>query len=143
MAEKANQKLQALLGLWQSQMRGTSIPKREVLPVSALKPWLGSLALFQLDPSAGPIFRLCGTGLHARFGGEMTGKLVSQLPAEAAEALQKELDAVISSRRPRRSRHISGDGHQSCTYHELYLPLADKDEKVELVLFASFREQGR
>ena|SRR6185312_1178404 len=140
MAERANQKLQALAALWEERRRGDRLPVRADLPVSALRPWLGSLALFELRPRTGPVFRLCGTGLHARFGGEMTGKPITDLEPGVAEPLRKELESVVAGRKPRRSRHVSQTGDCSQVFHELYLPLAGSGEEAELVLFASYGE---
>lgn len=140
MAERANQKLQALVALWEGRRTGDRLPARADLPVPALRPWLGSLALFELRPQTGPIFRLCGTSLHTRFGGEMTGKPITDLEPNVAEPLRKELESVVAGRKPRRSRHVSKAAERSLVFHELYLPLAGNGEDAELVLFASYGE---
>ena len=140
MAERANQKLQALLALWEERRPGDRLPARADLPVSILRPWLGSLALFELRPRIGPVFRLCGTALHARFGGEMTGKPITDLEPGVAELLRKELESVVAGRKPRRSRHVSKAEERPQIFHELYLPLAGNGEDAELVLFASYGE---
>jgi hypothetical protein len=54
MAEQANQKLQALVALWEGRRTGDQLPARADLPVSVLRPWLGSLALFELRPEPAP-----------------------------------------------------------------------------------------
>ena len=140
MADRANQKLQALVALWEGQRTGDQLPARADLPVSALRPWLGSLALFEFRPRTGPVFRLCGTGLYARFGGEMTGKPITDLEPALAEPLRKELDSAVAGRKPRRSRHVSQTGERFLVFHELYLPLTGDGEDAELVLFASYGE---
>jgi hypothetical protein len=140
MADRANQKLQALAALWEERRAGDRLPIRADLPVSVLRPWLGSLALFELRPRIGPIFRLCGTGLHARFGGEMTGKPITDLDPGVAEPLRMEVEAAAAGRRPHRSRHVAQAGERRHVFHELYLPLAGSGEDVELVLFASYGE---
>ena len=116
------------------------MPARADLPVSVLRPWLGSLALFELWPRIGPVFRLCGTGLHARFGGEMTGKPITELEPGVAEPLRKELESTVAGRKPRRSRHVCQAAEQRQVFHELYLPLSANGEDIELVLFASYGE---
>ena len=140
MAERANQKLQALAALWEERRLGSRLPARADLPVSILKPWLGSLALFELWPRIGPVFRLCGTGLHARFGGEMTGKPITEMEPAMAQHLRKELESAVAGRKPRRSRHVCQAGDQRQIFHELYLPLSANGEDIELVLFASYGE---
>jgi hypothetical protein len=140
MAERANQKLQALVAFWEGRRAGDQLPARADLPVSDLRPWLGSLALFELRPRITPVFRLCGTGLYARFGGEMTGKPITAMEPGMAEFLRKELESVVAGRKPRRSRHVAEVGQRPQVFHELYLPLASNGDDPELVLFASYGE---
>lgn len=140
MAERANQKLQALAALWEERRNGSGLPIRADLPPSLLRPWLGCLAIFELRPEKDPIFRLCGTSLHARFGGEMTGRPITDLQPDMAEPLRKELEFVIARRKPRRTRHISRGGLQLKMFEELFLPLADDRGDGNFVLFASYSE---
>jgi hypothetical protein len=140
MAERANQKLQALAALWEERRNGSGLPIRADLPPSLLRPWLGCLAIFELRPGTVPVFRLCGTSLHARFGGEMTGKPITDLQPDMADPLRKELEFVIARRKPRRTRHISRGGLQLKVFEELFLPLADDRGGSSFVLFASYSE---
>jgi hypothetical protein len=134
MPERAKRMLESLAALWAEKRGENRLPRRADLPVSELKPWLGSLALFEFRPEAGLVFRLCGTGLLPRFGGEMTGKPLESLAPEMAAALRREVEAAIREGRPRHVRAMVG----SQVFHELYLPLDGEDG--ELVLFASYGE---
>lgn len=137
MPVKASQMLQALTALWEEKRMGKSLPARADLPVLALRPWLGSLAIFEFRPGVGPVFRLCGTGLYGRFGGEVTGKAVSELEPAIAHSVRQELESAIGGGKPRYSQHKSG----TSVFYEVYLPLAGNGEGTELVLFASYAEE--
>jgi hypothetical protein len=137
MPDRASQRLQALTALWEESRMGKSLPARADLPVLALRPWLGSLAIFEFRPDVGPVFRLCGTGLYGRFGGEVTGKPVSELEPAIAHPVRQELESAIGGGKPRYSRHTSGDS----VFQELYLPLAGNGGGAEFVLFASYAEE--
>lgn len=139
MPEKANQQLQALVALWEERRGNRPIPMRDDLPVKDLRPWLGCLALFEFRPSLGPVFRLCGTSLHRRFGGEMTGKPVTDLPPEIAHDLTKQLEKARAEQKPRRAKY-STPQEPPTTFHELYLPVAGPACSGDLVLFASYAE---
>ena len=136
MPERANRMLAALAALWEEKRGEAAFPMRADLSVSELKPWLGSLALFEFRPEAGLVFRLCGTGLMLRFGGEMTGKPLEALEPQMAAVLRREAEACIREGLPRRARIVMG----SRVFHELYLPLAGGGAGDALVLFASYGE---
>jgi hypothetical protein len=134
MPDRASQMLQALVALWEEKRKGTSLPARADLPVSALRPWLGSLAIFEFREDIGPVFRLCGTGLYNRFGGEVTGKPVCELEPAMADRVRQQLEAAIRAGKPHYAQHEAG----AAVFRELYLPLSGQGEGDELVLFASY-----
>lgn len=139
MPEKANQQLHALVALWEERRGNRALPTRDDLPVKDLRPWLGCLALFEFRPSLGPVFRLCGTSLHRRFGGEMTGKAVTDLPADIAQGLTKQLEKARTEQKPRRAKY-STPQEPRITFHEVYLPMTGPARSGDLVLFASYAE---
>lgn len=139
MPEKANQQLHALVALWEERRGSRTVPTRDDLPVKDLRPWLGSLALFEFPSASSPVFRLCGTSLHRRFGGEMTGKPVAALPPDIAEGLSKQLEKARAEKKPRQTRY-SLPQQPPTTFHEVYLPLAGSARSGDLVLFASYAE---
>ena len=67
-------KLASLRALWDAKRQERAMPSRDDFGIHELKPWLGHLAL--VDVAGERTFRLCGTNLSARFGGDMTGKRV-------------------------------------------------------------------
>ena len=100
--ERANGKLQALRALWQETRGARPIPSRGDMPVSALRPWLGHLALIDLT-GATPYFRLCGTGLHARFG---IAEFVIDTPTALTSRRLASLTLLAGERRRRRTVNI-------------------------------------
>ena len=138
--DQAAVKLQALLALWHD-VRGTRpMPARGDLPASVLRPWLGNLAL--IDLSAAPYFRLCGTRLHRRFGGEMTGFGLEALaehhgPRQMALHLAEARRALV----PVQAAHALPEPRGTILFRELYLPLGAGSQKAGMVLFASYEAE--
>jgi hypothetical protein len=141
--QKANQKLEDLLSLWRDKRGPALMPSRADLPVSALRPWLGNLALVDLSGTHA-YFRLCGTGLYTRFGGEMTRRKLDSLEdGHGKETLKSCIDEVRKTFQPKRMVHVSTVEHATVTFHELCLPLAADGQTIDMVLFASYAEQIR
>lgn len=114
------------------------MPSRADLSVSALKPWLGNLALIDIQSNGGAIFRLCGTNLHARFGGEMTRRAVSEMCPCIAESFRACLDWTYRSRLPTESAHERVIDGTNATFVELHLPLSEDATRVATVLFVCY-----
>jgi hypothetical protein len=141
--DRAKEKLTALLALWEQKRGIRPVPSRDDFPVGELRPWLGNLALIDLTGDA-PRFRLCGTSLHVRFGGEMTKRTVAalevglggpELLACIEEARQTLMPATLTQR-------IAGDPKQ-IVFHELCLPLGQDGRFADTILFVSFSERRR
>jgi hypothetical protein len=136
--ERANHKLRDLLALWTDKCAGRAMPSRADLAVSALKPWLGNLALIDIQGDGGAVFRLCGTNLHARFGGEMTRRDVSELSPAIGESFCACLEWACSSKTPTEAIHERVINGVPATFSELHLPLSDDAIHVHTLLFASY-----
>jgi hypothetical protein len=119
------------------------MPSRADLAVKALRPWLGNLALIDLRGGEGPTFRLCGTSLHSRFGGEMTRRTIASLDAGVADTLQHSIEHVRQTRKPAQSTHKMGHPDTATVFHEICAPLADDGVNVDTLLFASYPEQRK
>ncbi len=141
--EKANGKLQSLLALWQEKRGARPMPSRSDLPVTALRPWLGNLALIDLTGTV-PYFRLCGTGLRTRFGGEMTGqKLDAVQDAHGRNELRRCIEQSRQTLKPAPMVHEVRADNGKTVFHELCLPLGRDAKQPDTVLFASYAEQKR
>ncbi len=139
--ESAKKKLNALQALWHDKCGVRAMPSRGDLPVSVLRPWLGNLALIDLTGTT-PYFRLCGTSLHGRFGGEMTRCKIDSLDDEVAKTLQYSIETVCHTRKPAHAKHEAARG-KPLVFHELCAPLSDDGVTIDTVLFASYPEQRR
>jgi hypothetical protein len=110
--------------------------------VSALRPWLGNLAL--IDLTGEPHFRICGTSLHVRFGGEMTGKALDALnEAHGPVELRSCIEKARRTLRPVSATHRVSANHEPTVFHELYLPLGTDGIVPDTVLLVSYAEARR
>jgi len=140
--ERATGKLQALRALWQEKRGTRAIPSRGDMPVSALRPWLGHLALIDLTGAA-PCFRLCGTGLHARLGGEMTSrKLDAVSVAHGRLLLRACIEEICRTLAPAPMVHAMRGDPARTVFHDLCLPLGHDGKRADTVLFASYAERN-
>jgi hypothetical protein len=55
MSACANRHLKSLERLWEERRADRPLPSRAELDVSVLRPWLGSLALFEFQSDRGPV----------------------------------------------------------------------------------------
>jgi hypothetical protein len=140
MSEDAKRYLESLKGVWEERRAGRPLPTRADLSVSILRPWLGNLALFECQPQRGAIFRLCGTSLHERFGGEFNGKPVSAIEPKLADHLEHHLAATITSQMPQWATHLARKHNSIMAFQEIFLPLACTEGGADIVLFASYQE---
>ncbi len=136
--ERANHKLRDLLALWTAKCAGRSMPSRTDLDVTVLKPWLGNLALLDIQGDGGAVFRLCGTNLHARFGGEMTRRDISELSPAVGESFRACLEWACRSQTPTEAAHERVIDGVPAAFHELHLPLSDDATHVRALLFACY-----
>ena len=136
--ERANHKLRDLLALWHDKRGTRAMPARADLGVTALKPWLGNLALVDIQDDGRGVFRLCGTNLHARFGGEMTRRDVCELSPAIGDSFRACLEWACRSQTPTESTHERVIDGVSAAFSELHLPLSDDATHVHTLLFASY-----
>jgi len=141
--KRAQGKLQELLHLWQARREGRAMPARGDLPVTALRPWLGHLALIDLTGDV-PYFRLCGTALHTRFGGEMTGQPLDAIEDFSGRSVLRDIiEKVRESKAPAHATYALPQPGGIITFHEICVPLAHDGEQPDTVLFASYAESRR
>lgn len=133
----ANQKLAALRRLWEQKRGERAMPCRADLSVVDLRPWLGNLALVDLN-SAGDTFRLCGTNLFPRFGGDVTGLYVADLRGAGCQSFHDCVARVRATRLPSAENHTQIIHGEEVTFDELALPLSSDGAEMKVVLFASY-----
>jgi hypothetical protein len=114
------------------------MPSRADLDVSGLKPWLGNLALIDIAEDGRAVFRLCGTNLHARFGGERTRHDVSALDTEIGQSFRDCISRVRRTGAPAESGHERVIDGAPAAFRELCVPLSDDGVHIQTLLFASF-----
>jgi hypothetical protein len=136
-AASANQKLTALRKLWEQKRGRRAMPARADLTVTDLRPWLGNLALLDLE-ARGEVFRLCGVNLFSRFGGDQTGQHVADLRGDGAHPFRNCVSSVRQARAPVDQSHMQIIHGEQVTFEELALPLTDGGAEMKIVLFASY-----
>ena len=138
MADIANQKLTALYELWERKRGPNPMPSRVDLDVSELKPWLGNLALIDLNAIGDGTFRLCGTNLSTRFGIDATGCRVAALSDDLVATVLSFIARVREAKAPVRDvcgRMVHGI---QVTFDDLALPLSNDGTVIATLLFASY-----
>jgi hypothetical protein len=136
--DSANQRLVALEGLWERKRGQRPMPFSADLDVSELKPWLGNLALIDLNAMGDGTFRLCGTNLPARFGIDVTGCRVAALSDELVATVVLFIAQVRETKAPVRSVHTRMLCGVRVTFDDLVLPLSDDSALAKTLLFASY-----
>lgn len=136
--DKTNQKLRALRELWDKKKVVDRLPRRADFDPKTLRPWIGNLALVEIVPNGDLLFRICGTNLHSRFGGEFTGRDVSALSPEIARDFRQALRQACQTRVPVEITHDYVVDGEARTFRDICLPLSD-DTPINTVLFASFQ----
>jgi hypothetical protein len=127
-----------LFAYWASLKDGARLPGRRHIDPGGMKRLLPTVSLIEV-PRSDPMdfrVRLAGTGLYGVYGGEITGKSLSDIyNTAAADYWRMELRKVIAERRPTVGVHNlawRGASHLSILW--LRLPLAADDGEVEMIL---------
>jgi hypothetical protein len=113
------------------------MPSRSEFDAQALRPWLGNLALIDIDQAGHAHFRLCGTNLLGRFGGEFTNRPVDELEATIKLSIRNYIEGVRRTCAPRSGKHVQIIDGTATTFLELALPLSNAHPDVDTILFAS------
>jgi hypothetical protein len=129
-------KLTGLRALWDAKRQERAMPSRDDFGIHELRPWLGHLAL--VDVAGERTFRLCGTSLSARFGGDMTGKRVTEVIAALQLGVTDQIAKACETKRPVAMETCIQAQRQQVIYSELVLPLSQDGEEVSMLLWASY-----
>ncbi len=136
--DTAYRKLRDLLAFWHKQRGIRPFPTRRDLSVHLLRPWIGNLALIDILDGGEACFRLCGTNLHARFGGEFTRRSMTALDAAIGASLRDGIERVRKSGAPTELSHERVIDGRRTSFREICLPLSEDAVRVDAVLFASY-----
>jgi hypothetical protein len=126
-----------LFAYWAQLRRPGGLPCRGDLDPSRIKRLLPTVSLTQvLREPRDYRLRLAGTGLYGVYGGEITGKKLTDVyNSAAAEYWRAELDQVVEERRPRAGHHsMAWRGASHVTLLWLRLPLATNGSDVDVIL---------
>jgi hypothetical protein len=137
----ANHQLVALTNLWERKRGLRSMPSRADLAVSELKPWLGNLALIDLNEKGDGTFRLCGTNLTARFGVDVTGCRVAALSDDLVATVVSFIARVRETKAPVHGDHNRVVHGAKVKFGDLALPLSSDGDRVGTLLFASYPQR--
>lgn len=122
---------------------GDKLPRRKDFEPKSLRPWIGNLAFVEVSSDGELLFRLVGTNLHGRFGGEYTGLSAGSLPPDIGRAFRQEILKACRSRTPIDATQVCVVDGEEKTFNDIYLPLSDDNERIDTILFASFQVQGK
>lgn len=125
-----------LHGFWRQRSRDGDLPLSEAIDALALRSALGFVMLLEpVDGGADFRYRVYGSAIAARSGLELTGKLVSAVPAPLVAAyFLATYRAVLVRRCPLLARHTTHHDIQVTQWDRLILPFVDRDERVHRLL---------
>ena len=126
-----------LFAYWAGLRQRGTLPARGDLDPGRIKRLLPTVSLTEVlrDPLDYRL-RLAGTGLWGVYGGEITGKRLTDVyNTAAADYWRAELDQVVAERRPRAGHHsMAWRGASHMTLLWLRLPLAANGKDVDVIL---------
>jgi hypothetical protein len=125
-----------LFAYWASLRAGGRLPGRRDIDPGRFKRHLPTISLIDVVEDAEFRIRLAGTGLYGVYGGEITGKRLTEIYAPPAlDYWRGELRQVVQEKRPAVGAHNlawRGASHLSILW--LRLPLAADGRNVDMVL---------
>jgi hypothetical protein len=126
-----------LFAYWAGLRRRGALPARHDLDPGRIKRLLPTVSLTEVMRE--PLdyrLRLAGTGLWGVYGGEITGKRLTDVyNTAAADYWRCELDQVVADKRPRAGHHsMAWRGASHMTLLWLRLPLASNGRDVDVIL---------
>ena len=127
-----------LYAYWSSLRAGGALPVRRRLDPGAIKRLLPTVSLTEVTPGGTTDYRirLAGTGLYGVYGGEITGRRLSEIYNKAAaDYWRVELGRVVREARPGVGIHNlawRGAAHLSIVW--IRLPLSRGGSDVDMIL---------
>ena len=126
-----------LFAYWARLRRQGVLPGRADLDPAGFKRLLPTVSLIDVRNNPREYrLRLAGTGLYGVYGGEITGKRLTDIyNSSAADYWRRELDQVVQERKPRVGHHsMAWRGAAHMTLLWLRLPLASNGRDVDVIL---------
>lgn len=140
MIELKSELLRRFYGDWEFRRAGRRFPARHDFDPFELKYALGTLTLFEvLNDPRDYRYRLCGSITTARYGLDLTGKRVSEIPDPALrQVVRSHLDEVLQREAPV-VRYYDRVQIGGWVVHGevLALPLSRDDRTIDMVFTAS------
>ncbi|HEY2071131.1 MAG TPA: hypothetical protein VGG48_16355 [Rhizomicrobium sp.] len=134
-------RLESLLAYWFVKSAGRKMPSRAGMPLKDWERWHRNLALFEVvQYGALRLYecRLSAADLFERFGCEATGLSVDALKPSIRFELRADLEAAFLRKAPVFARRRLWSGTSLLIFCDLVLPLSEKGETVDSLLFASY-----
>ncbi len=119
------------------------VPDRSEIRPEALRPWLGHLAIVEIERNPFRLrYRLVGTSLTELIGHELTGRYVDELYSRRVrrEAIQA-YRSVVETRRPHYRHARYWLVLRTIGYHRLILPFARDGRLIDTCLLALYPDR--
>lgn len=141
--EALHPKLAGLLELWTGRSVGRPLPARRDFSIEDFRPWLGHMALIEVEPS--PLrfrVRLAGTILTAYEGQDDTGRYLDEViaPDELAERLEPYLECVRTRQPVSDVPRYPGELYRLRAFRRLLLPCAADGSTVDIIILAVYTD---
>lgn len=119
------------------------LPRRDEITPEALRPWLGHLALTEIERNPLRIrYRLVGTLLTELAGCELTGRYVDELYSRKVRREVIEAYRGVTTQRQAHYRHVRfWLVLKTIGYHRLILPFSSDGQHVDTCLLALYPDR--
>ena len=141
-------KLNRLYDYWAGKTSPGRLPARADIDPLEMREWLGNLLLIEV---AGKEFRyrLYGTEFVERFGREMTGRTIAELPAAQHRLLEAEYESACRAAHPIARIYtaqfepsgplLPGERPPTNSWERLVLPLASDGTTIDMLLIGAYQ----
>lgn len=135
-----NDRIKALLDLWNAKRAGRAFPARADFTMGDLLPWLGHLMLLDVVEGGNDFrFVLYGTALVEIFGFDLTGRLVSESHPQIGPKSLEEYRRVFETRAPDYVARRSPANREYVSITKIALPLSSDGQTIDKILGAIYR----
>jgi len=133
-----NPRIAEFLRLWQSKLRGDSLPARSDFTMEDLRTFLGRIGILDVvDAGADFRFRLYGSSVASAYKGEMTGKSVSDFRPNFRAAIVPGYRRCYETRQPHYDLLEIDDPVMLYKWERIVVPLASDGRTVDMLMVYS------